>query len=166
MCGAIFSSPLMAIPAHVSPWLLRLSQVLGTVTPGLPVDRLNSAGIARDVEVVRAYDADPQVYHGPIRARTGAELARAIEALPALLPRIDVPFLVFHGTADTVAPMAGSQMLFEGAASADKEHFFVESGFHELLNDVGREDVIAKVLGWAARHGATASFHRDDGDGS
>jgi len=164
--GAIFSSPLMAIPAHVSPWLLRLSRVLGTMTPGLAVDRLNSAGIARDAEVVRAYDDDPQVYHGPIRARTGAELARAIQALPALLPRIDVPFLVFHGTADSIAPMAGSQMLFDEAASADKEHFFVEGGYHELLNDKGREGTLGKVLDWLARHGATPQVDRDSSDGS
>lgn len=152
--GAIFSSPLMAIPAHISPWLLRLSRVLSAVTPGLPVDRLNSAGISRDAEVVRAYDADPQVYHGRIRARTGAELAGAIQALPALLPRIEVPLLVFHGTVDSIAPMAGSQMLFDRVASEDKERFFVEGGYHELLNDVGREETTGKMLDWLARHGA------------
>lgn len=153
--GSVFSSPLMAIPAHVSPWLLRLSRVLSAVAPGLPVDRLNSAGIARDIEVVRAYDADSEVYHGPIRARTGAELARAIQELPALLPRIKVPFLVFHGTADAIAPIEGSRVLFEGAASADKEQFFVEDGYHELLNDRGREETLGKVLDWLGRHGAT-----------
>jgi acylglycerol lipase len=162
--GAIFSSPLLAMPAHVSLWLLRLSRVLGTVTPGLPVERLNSAGIARDVEVVHAYDADPQVYHGPIRARTGAELARAIQELPPLLLQITVPFLVFHGTADAIAPRAGSQVLFEGAASVDKECFFVEGGYHELLNDRGREEVIGKVLDWLARHGVNSEVGPDDRD--
>ena len=153
--GAVFSSPLMAIPAHVSPWLLRLSRLLGAVTPALPVDRLDSRGIARDIEVVRTYEADPRVYHGPIRARTGAALAQAIQALPALLPRITVPLLVFHGMADSVAPITGSQMLFDGAASADKESFFVDGGYHELLNDQGRGEVVGKVLDWLTRHGAT-----------
>ena len=155
--GAIFSSPLMAIPDHVSPRLLRVSRLLGTFTPWLPVDRLDSHGIARDPEVVRAYDADPLVYHGPIRARTGAALARAIQDLEGLLPNITVPLLVFHGTADRIAPPSGSQRLYEEAGSADKALFLVDGGFHELLNDTGREEVLRKVLDWIARHGGHAA---------
>ncbi len=152
ICGAIFSSPLMAIPDHVSPFLLRMSRLLSRVAPFLPVDRLDSKGIARDPEVVHAYDTDPLVYHGPIRARTGAELAHAIQALPELLPKITVPLLAFHGTADPIAPPSGSQLLIERAGSTDKECFYVEGGFHELLNDTGREEVIQKILAWIDRH--------------
>lgn len=153
ICGAVFSSPLMAIPPHVSPLLLMVSRLLAAVTPHLPVERLDSAGVARDADVVRAYDADPLIYHGPIRARTGASLAHAIQALEALLPKITLPFLVFHGTADRIAPISGSRWLFDAAGSADKECFWVEGGFHELFNDTGREDVICKVLDWIERHG-------------
>ena len=153
ICGAVFSSPLMAIPSHVSPLLLIVSRLLSALTPNLPVERLDSAGVARDAEVVRAYDADPLIYHDPIRARTGASLARAIQALDGLLPKITVPMLVFHGAADRIAPISGSQRLFDAAGSADKECYFVEGGFHELLNDTGREDVIHKVRDWIERHG-------------
>lgn len=157
--GAIFSSPLMAIPDHVSPFLLRISRLLSLVAPGLPVDRLDSKGIARDPEVVHAYDSDLLVYHGPIRARTGAELAHAIQALPGLLPRITLPLLAFHGTADPVAPPSGSQLLTKCAGSTDKECFYVEGGFHELLNDTGREEVIQKILAWIDRHSAESRDH-------
>ena len=149
--GAIFSSPLMAIPEHVSPRLLRMSRILSRVAPGLPVDRIDSRGIAKDPEVVRAYDTDPLVCHGPIRAHTGAELAHAIQALPELLPKITTPFLVFHGTADSIAPPSGSRLLFERAGSKDKECFYVEDGFHELLNDTDHEEVVQKILAWIDR---------------
>ena len=157
--GAIFSSPLMAIPDHVSPFLLGMSRILSVVAPGLPVDRLDSKGIARDPDVVHAYDTDPLVYHGPIRARTGAELAHAIQALPALLPKITVPLLVFHGTADPIAPPSGSALLLERSGGTDKECFYVEGGFHELLNDTGREEVIQKILTWINRHCAVSPDH-------
>ncbi|MBL7648162.1 MAG: lysophospholipase [Candidatus Hydrogenedentes bacterium] len=159
ICGAIFSSPLMAIPDHVAPLLLRMSGLLSRVAPGLPVDRIESKGIARDPEVVRAYDTDPHVYHGPIRARTGAELAHAIQALPDIVPRITTPFLVFHGTADTIAPPSGIQLLIERAGSTDKTRFWVEGGYHELLNDTGRGEVIQKVLAWIGRHHASSGGH-------
>lgn len=151
--GAVFSSPLMAIPPHVSPLLLMVSRLLSALTPNLPVERLDSAGVARDAAVVHAYDADPLIYHGPIRARTGASIARAVQALDGLLPKITAPMLVFHGTADRIAPISGSQKLFDVVGSADKECFWVEGGFHELFNDTGREDVIRKVLDWIGRHG-------------
>lgn len=150
--GAVFSSPLMAIPEHVSPWLLRVSRFLSAAMPWLPVGRLDSRGIARDEAVVRAYDADPLVYHGPIRARTGAELAGAIMDLDSLLPRIAVPMLVFHGTADSIAPQAGSQWLVDRAGSQDKTCFFVVGGFHELMNDTGRDEVIRSVIAWIENH--------------
>lgn len=151
--GAVFSSGLLAIPEHVSPLLLRVSRILSAITPTLPVERIDSTGIARDAAVVRAYDADPLIYHGPIRARTGASLAHAIQALDGLLPRICVPMLVFHGTADRIAPISGSRRIIDAAGSDDKECFYVEGGFHELLNDTGREEVIQKVLDWIERHG-------------
>ncbi len=157
--GAIFSSPLMAIPNHVSPRLLRMSRFLSIVAPGLPVDRIDSKGIAKDPEVVQAYNTDPLVYRGPIRALTGAALAHAIQALPVLLPKITVPFLVFHGTADRIAPLSGTQFLIEHAGSIDKECFYVEGGFHELLNDTGREEVIQKILAWIDRHRAENRDH-------
>lgn len=154
--GAIFSSPLMAIPDHVSPLLLGMSRILGMAAPGLPVDRLDSKGIATAPEVVEAYDTDPLVYHGPIRARTGAALAHAIQVLPALLPKITLPLLVFHGTADSIAPPSGSQLLMDHAGSTDKACFSVDGGFHELLNDTGREEVIQKMLAWIECHGAAS----------
>jgi alpha-beta hydrolase superfamily lysophospholipase len=152
--GAIFSSPLLAIPGHVSPLLLRISRWLGRIAPGLPVERLDSRGIAQDPAVVQAYDHDPRIYHGAVRARTGAELVRAIQALEGMLPRITVPFLLFHGTADRIAPLAGSERLFLEGGSTDKEFFRVEGGYHELLNDSGREEVIRKILDWLRHHRA------------
>jgi acylglycerol lipase len=146
--GAIISSPLLAVPEDVSPILLGLAGVLGSLTPWLPVDRLESGSISRDQAEVDAYDTDPLVYRGPILARTGAQLAAGIKDTGEKLSRVKTPFLVIHGTDDDIAPPAGGQRLFEEASSVDKSIHLQEGGYHELLNDLDRETVMSVITEW------------------
>lgn len=148
LAGAILSSPLLAVPEGVSPWLLRLAGVLGIVLPWLPVDHLDSSAISRIDAEVAAYDADPLVYHGSIHARTGAQLSAAISRMPATFSSITVPFLLIQGTADRLAPPAGGRRLYGEAGSTDKSCLFQEGGYHELLNDLDRDVVMAAVVDW------------------
>ena len=146
--GAVLSSPLLAIPDTVSPLLIQLAGLLGTLTPWLPVDRLETAAISRLEEEVAAYEADPLIHHGPILARTGAQLSKAIQESSGAFESVTTPFLVVHGTADRLAPVAGSRALHERASSGDKTATFYEGGYHELLNDNDREAVRDEILGW------------------
>lgn len=148
--GAILSSPLLAIPAHVPGWKLRLSALLSATTPWLPVDRLDASAISRDPEAVKAYVEDPLGYHGPIAARTGAELVGGVHAAGPLLARIALPLLVMHGTADRLAPFAGGQALADLAQSPDKTFFRENGGYHELLNDTNRAEAYIAIRDWLA----------------
>lgn len=152
VAGCIISSPLLAIPDNVPAWKLRLSGVLGNFAPWLPVDRVDSGSISRDPAAVRAYAADPLVYHGSIRAQTGAQLVAAIRATALLASRITCPLLVLHGTADRLAPFAGGQRLYEAASSPDKECYWDEGGYHELLNDTHRDEALRALMDWLDRH--------------
>ena len=148
LTGAVISSPLLAVPEGVSPVLLRLAGFLGRWLPWLPVDRLDSASISRVPEAVAAYDADPLVYHGPVLARTGAQLTAAIAETAARFSAVTLPLLVLHGTDDGLAPISGSRRLVAEAGSEDVSSFFQEGGYHELLNDVGSEAVVQHVAAW------------------
>jgi len=147
LAGAVISSPLLVIP-KVPAWKLRASGWLSRMLPWLPVERIDPTTIARDADVVAAYQSDPLVYHGPIAARTGAELLKGIRATAQVLPRIQLPLLVLHGTADQLAPFAGGERLHKEAGSASRSHYWEEGGFHELLNDQGREAAFAAILDW------------------
>lgn len=146
--GAIFCSPFLAVPSRIPRWKHRLAPLLGRFLPELPVDRVNPADISRIPEVVAAFQADPLVYHGPVRARTGAAIARALDALPALLPKLELPLLILHGTRDAIAPFAGSELLQERAASPDRTFRAIVGGYHELLQDLDRDDVIGYIVEW------------------
>ncbi|MBI2421378.1 MAG: lysophospholipase [Candidatus Hydrogenedentes bacterium] len=150
--GIVLSSPFMQTPGNVSPVLLALAGVLGAVTPWLPVATLDSKAIARDTAVVAAYENDPHVYHGKILARTGAQINQTVTATRAAIGGLKDPLLVFHGTADALAPPGGSQHIHDHCGASDKTRKFFEGGCHELMNDTGREAVLDLVTQWLLAH--------------
>lgn len=71
---------------------------------------------------------------------------------------------ILHGTADKAARASGSQAFFDAAGSKDKTLKLYEGHVHDLLNDVGREAVMAGVLAWIGtrpRHRFRASARSD-----
>ena len=69
------------------------------------------------------------------------------------------PFTVMmhvdHGTDDKATKYQGSQQFYEDAGSSDKTLKLYEGHYHDLLNDLGKEQVIADIADWMdARLGA------------
>jgi len=63
-------------------------------------------------------------------------------------PKFTLPLLIIHGTADKATKPSGSQLFFDSAGSSDKTLKLYDGHFHDLLNDVGKEDVMADVARW------------------
>jgi alpha-beta hydrolase superfamily lysophospholipase len=57
-----------------------------------------------------------------------------------------------HGTADKATMASGSQFFYDTAGSGDKTLKLYEGHFHDLLNDIGKETVMADIQGWIGRH--------------
>jgi alpha-beta hydrolase superfamily lysophospholipase len=81
-----------------------------------------------------------------------AELARADELLKKSFGRITLPLLILHGTADKVTKPSGSKEFYERAGSTDKTLKLYEGHFHDLLADVGKEQVMSDIQGWIDSH--------------
>ncbi len=146
--GLVFSSPFLALADDVSPVLISLASVLSVVTPWLPVGRVEGEGVARDPEVVQAYESDALIFHGRVRARTGAEFNRAIKDAHRAFDRVTHPMFVMHGQADPIVPYHGSERLYRQSDSVDKTWRLYPDGYHELMNDTGKEQVLAEVCEW------------------
>jgi alpha-beta hydrolase superfamily lysophospholipase len=101
---------------------------------------------------VAALDADPLIANEAQPAETMAELARADQMLGKGFKQITLPILILHGTADKVTKPAGSQEFYEKAGSADKTLKLYDGHFHDLLADVGKEQVIADIQAWIDAH--------------
>ncbi|HEM7808064.1 alpha/beta hydrolase [Burkholderia multivorans] len=148
LAGLVLSSPALAPGRDVPRWMLALSRVISRVWPTFPAIRIDAALLSRDADVVAANRADPLVHHGPVPARTGAEILDAMARIERGRDTLRVPVLVYHGTADKLTEPDGSRTFGARVGSADRTLTLYEGGFHETMNDIERERVIDALIGW------------------
>lgn len=104
--------------------------------------------VSRDPEALVAKYSDPLVYTGSIRVRTGYEILRISTYLQKNLNKLNVPFFVLHGTADTVTDPEGSRKLYEEASSMDKTIKLLDGFLHDLLFEPERDDIVNEIIEW------------------
>jgi acylglycerol lipase len=121
---------------------------LSHLAPHAHVLKLHNEDFSRDPAVVKAMNDDPLIANETQPTHTVAELARADERLRTSFQLITLPLLIIHGTADKAAKPSGSQIFFDMAGSTDKTLKLYEGHYHDLLNDLGREEVLADVVQW------------------
>ena len=150
--GLILSAPFLQNAQPVAPALLAVSGLASRLTPGLPTIKLDAGLMSRDQNVVTAYRSDPLIYTGGLKARIGAEMLSAGQYVLGRAQSVTLPLLVLHGTADGIAAVEGSEQFYRAAASEDKTFKTYEGFYHEALNDIGKEEVVADVLTWLRAH--------------
>lgn len=150
LAGLVCESFAYRVPAPA--FALSLIKGLSGIAPHLPVLTLKNRDFSRDPSAVRALDADPLTKGEVQPAATVAALVRAGEQLTREFSRITIPVFILHGTADKATVPAGSQFFYDHAGSKDKTIKFYEGHFHDLLNDTGKEGVMADITAWLDRH--------------
>jgi alpha-beta hydrolase superfamily lysophospholipase len=118
------------------------------VAPHLPVLKLKNEDFSRDPQAVATLNSDPLIANEIQPAMTVAALVRADERLHDEFPTITIPILIMHGTADKATVCHGSEFFFKTAGSSDKTLKLYDGHFHDLLNDYGKEDVLADMTSW------------------
>jgi alpha-beta hydrolase superfamily lysophospholipase len=121
---------------------------IGHVAPHAHVLKLKEEDFSRDPEFVARMKNDPLIPRQGYEAQTVGELVRADERLRQEFSRITLPLLILHGTGDRAAKVHGSQVFHDSAGSQDKTLKLYEGHFHDLLNDVDKEEVMADVVEW------------------
>jgi len=127
---------------------LKLLEGAAHVAPHLHVLRLPMDAFTRDPERLAELKADPLVRDESQPVATGAALARADERLEREFRRITLPLLILHGTADKATKPEGSKRFFDQAGSTDKDLKLYEGHVHDLLADLGWEQVHADIVAW------------------
>jgi acylglycerol lipase len=148
LAGLILSSPALAPGRDVPRWMLTMSQIISRVWPGFPAMKIDPALLSRDPAIVEANRNDPLVHHGAIPARTGAEILLAMARIEHGRAGLQVPLLVYHGTADKLTEPDGSRAFGQHAGSPDKTLTLHEASYHETMNDLDRDRVIGELLAW------------------
>ena len=107
---------------------------------------LDVGKLSRDEEVVKAYANDPLVLK-KISAGLFSSILSASDWAIENANKLKIPTLLYHGTADKVISIAGSEQF----AQNSNEHLTfekLEGVYHEPHNDLGKETVIQRVINW------------------
>lgn len=128
--------------------VLAVFKGISHLAPHAHIFKLKNEDFSRDPAAVKAMNADPLIENETQPNETLAELVRADERLEKEFPLITLPVFILHGTDDKVTKPSGSQFFYDTAGSADKTLKLYEGHFHDLLNDVGKEGVLADITAW------------------
>ena len=146
LAGFICESFAFQVPAP--DFALAAFKALSHVAPHAHVYRIKNENFSRDLRAVETMNEDPLIAGEAQPIQTAAEIVRADERLKTEFPRITLPLLILHGTADKVTKSDGSELFYERAGSRDKTIKLYEGHFHDLLNDIDKELVIGDIKTW------------------
>ncbi|CAN8239664.1 unnamed protein product [Cochlearia groenlandica] len=147
--GIALTSPAVGVqPSH--PIFTVLAPIVAFLLPRYQFSAANKKGmpVSRDPQALIDKYSDPLVFTGSIRVKTGYEILRIASHLQQNLNKVKVPFLVMHGTSDTVTDPKASKRLYEEASSSDKSIKLFEGLLHDLLFEPERETITGVMLDW------------------
>ena len=146
LAGLICES--FAFRVYAPNFALKLLEGASHLAPHAHVLKLKMEDFSRDPDWVAQLNADPLTLGEVQPVQTVAAFARAGERFEREFSRITLPVLILHGTADHATRPEGSQQFFDEAGSADKTLKLYEGHYHDLLNDLGREQVMDDIVSW------------------
>ena len=144
LTGLALSSPYLGlakkVPAHKRIPGRLLSRFVPTIS--MPAG-VRGSDCTRSADIAEAYEDDPMNFK-TANVRWFTESMRAQNEAQERAREIKIPVLCIQGAADVIAQPAASEHFFAGISSHDKEFVSVPGGYHEVLNDPGRDDQIEK----------------------
>ena len=149
--GLITSSALLAQP-NLPAIMKFAAKVLLRIKPAMSVDSgLDVKSISRDPAEVERYVADPLV-HGKGTPALSHFMEVTVEAVQRDAGKLTLPLLMLCGDADPLVPYEGTKTFFANAGSADKTLKIYAGNYHELHNDLDREQLFADETAWLLEH--------------
>jgi acylglycerol lipase len=126
------------------------------IAPHVHVYTLKNENFSRDPLFVESMNNDPLIEGESEPTQTARVMIDAASRLHQEFPLIKLPLLILHGTDDKATNPSGSRFFYDTAGSTDKTLKLYEGHYHDLLNDLDKEIVMADITNWiAARVPAT-----------
>lgn len=148
--GVVLSSAAIKEAEGTSKILIAISSIFSKYFPKLKALKLDAKKVSRIPEEVQKYLSDPLIYTDAIPARTGYELLQIMNYIQENASKFKLPVLLIHGSDDGLTNPKGSELLFEKAESSDKTLEIFPGGYHELINDLDREEVMKLIVSWVS----------------
>lgn len=147
--GFIAASPLLRLSFTPPAWKLILARRLVKLWPGFSLERgINPEMLTRDKEILAAYIADP-LNHELVSAALTLGFLEAGEAALTKAAELKIPTLIMHGDDDQVTAISASREFAKTAGEIVRFCEFPDC-YHELVNEINRDQVVATITSWIA----------------
>jgi len=141
-----------AFDLPVPGFVLSLLKGFDYIAPHLHVYTLKNEDFSRDPMFVDTMNNDPLIKGESEPTQTAKVMIDAASRLHREFPLIKLPVLILHGTDDKATNPSGSQFFYDTAGSTDKTLKLYEGHYHDLLNDLDKETVMADINNWIDLH--------------
>lgn len=144
--GAIVTSPWLRLSFEPPKIKVILAALMKNLVPGLVQPTgLNVSHISHDENVIENYKTDPLV-HDKCSVSLYNEAMNAAKYSLEHASELKIPTLLIHGSDDMINSPEGSR---EFAEKSDKVKLKIwEGGYHELHNELFKDDVFRYILSW------------------
>lgn len=150
--GVVMSAPFYALAFEPPALKLLGARLIKGLLPGLKIgNELKPEQLSRDPAWQEETKNDPLYLHNTT-PRWFFETQAAQERLAGLGGRVTLPLLMLAGTADPIASTPAAKAFFETVASKDKTWKELADYRHEVLMEVGREQVWDDISRWILAH--------------
>ncbi|HEY8979158.1 MAG TPA: lysophospholipase [Streptomyces sp.] len=112
------------------------------VIPDVPI---SPAALSRDPSVGAAYEADPLVWHGPMKRATLEAFAKTLRTVAGGGDVGRVPVLWLHGDADLLVPLAESRPGVEALSGGALTSRVYPGARHEVFAETNRAEVFGDL---------------------
>ena len=151
VAGIIVSSPWLEPVKNRPRYLVLLGYLLSIIYPGYRVkSNIKAEDLSRDLRVVYNYRSDSAVFN-TMSLRLALDTLEAGRKTSISIYKINVPLLVMQGTADRIASCKASEKFVRNAGRYTT-YLEWDGGFHELHNDLDRDQVFHSVVDWIEQH--------------
>mmetsp|Transcript_6303 Transcript_6303/g.11200 ORF Transcript_6303/g.11200 Transcript_6303/m.11200 type:complete len:317 (-) Transcript_6303:146-1096(-) len=143
--GVVLSAPPLFV--KVPPGAGIAASIIGTLSASAQLDPLDISTLCKDPKVVEEYLKDDLVSSGKPYARFLSQLIKHVPKARKAAPKFKTPYLLMHGTADTMCLPQGSQKFHATTVIDDKTLKIFEGNYHELFNEPDI-DATQELLNW------------------
>ena len=147
----MISNPLLGLAFDPPPVKAFFATIFSKVTPGLLLgNELNADHLSHDAAMNEAYLSDPLITR-KLSPRWFTEMQAATERVLDHADAYTTPLLLMQGTADpiTSAPKASEFFKRYGGPKTCQAY---EGLYHEIFNELERDEVIAAMISWLNNH--------------
>lgn len=150
--GQILSGAANGKLPEASTFKAKLLALASKVVPNKMMKNPVNTQICSVKEVVETYLNDPLVLKYASFNFFNEFLNVATDDVLENLTSYNLPALILHGEKDTIVPMKISENFFNSISSKDKEMIIYPDLFHEIFNEVKKNEIIDKVIIWLDEH--------------